>query len=229
MEKRKLCSGKPVIFLFKIQFYKSPLKGLFLFYMFALTIKLKFYMKKTVFGIMLGLTVLITSCSSDNSPNVDTTIDITGNWDLVKQETRNGKITVTVEGEEVEVGFSIDGKNFNYQQFFGTDPNIVTGEGNYTQVTTISFLGQTETNEQQITDNGEFRGSTWEISGSNFIISNEETGDIVFSIKELTENTFRLEANLATLSEEAIAGLLAEQGFTGEFEVSGVIEVLYTR
>lgn len=186
-------------------------------------------MKKSVLAIMLGLTVMLTSCSSDDSPNVDTTIDITGNWDLVKQETRNGKITVTVEGEEVELGFSIEGGNFDYQQFFGTDPNIVTGEGSYTLIYSFTYLGDVETGEQDISDNGQFNGSTWEISGNNFIISNEETGDIVFSIKELTETTFRLEANLATLSDEAIAGLLGEQGFTGDFEVSGVMEVLYTR
>ena len=178
---------------------------------------------------MLGVALTVTSCSSDDSPNVDLTVDITGAWDLVKQETRNGRISVTVEGEEVEVGFAIDGKNFDYQQFFGSDPNIITGEGSYTQVTTISFLGETETDEQQITDNGEFHGSTWEISGSNFIISNEETGDVVFKIKELTETTFRLEADLSSLSQDAIEALLNQEGFTGEFEVSGVIEVLYTR
>jgi len=186
-------------------------------------------MKKAVLSILIALALVVTSCSSDDSQEVDLSVDITGAWDLVKQETRNGKISVTVEGEQVEASFSVDGKDFNYQQFFGSNPNTVTGEGSYTQVSTVSFFGQSETEEQIITDNGEFNGSTWQINGSNFIINNEETGEVIFKITELTETTFRLEANLADVNQALIEALLAEGGFTGDFEVSGVIEVLYTR
>ena len=145
------------------------------------------------------ITLLLNGCSSDNTENIDVSVsNLLGTWDLVEMTTQNGTATITEDGNSITVDFSLETSNENLQINFNEDPDTVTSQGSFTQITTVSILGQSETEETTI--QGDFLEGDWELVNNRIIISSTEDAldDFMpsFEIMEITETTLVLRQSL---------------------------------
>ncbi|NAS29771.1 hypothetical protein GTQ40_02200 [Flavobacteriaceae bacterium R38] len=155
-------------------------------------------MKNFSFSIIAASFFLLLSCSTDDGDlNVDPA-NLTGTWNLVNMTTQNGQAIVTEDGVTISVDFSLETSNENLRIMISENPNVISSEGSFTQRTTITAIGQTETEESVI--EGVFLDGAWELNGDNLIIT---SGDDMleefspsFEITRLTDTELEIRQNL---------------------------------
>lgn len=137
--------------------------------------------------LFLSFLFVLVSCSSDDDSQGNSTIDITGNWEVTGME-GEGEATGEFNGQMVTLPFELLGKDFDAQVLFTEDPNEMTPTGSLTLEITVSFLGQTDTIEEMVDLSDEFiTASSWSIDGN--IMTLESEGEIqTAEIITLTQN-----------------------------------------
>ena len=120
---------------------------------------------------LLILFFVFTGCATDDGElNIDTA-NLLGDWNLVDINSENGEATITEDGVTITVDFELSSENEDLQITFDESPNVVSSEGSFTQVTTISTLGQTEVEETLI--EGVFLDGNWILEGDQLTINSE--------------------------------------------------------
>ncbi len=156
-------------------------------------------MKFLKFNLLLILLILNGCATDDGELNIDTA-NLLGVWNLVTINSENGQATITEDGITVSVDFELSSENEDLQITFNEDPNVVSSEGSFTQVTTISTLGQTEVEETLI--EGVFLDGNWILDGDQLTINSEnefsDDFDVVptFEITRLTDTILEIRQDL---------------------------------
>jgi len=131
-------------------------------------------MKKLKFLLLVTFIALLSSCTSnDNNVNI-TDNDLIGEWNLTEFRLDNGSVTYTEDGNSQSGTFSFTGSNFNATLTFGENPKVVTAAGTFTISSTATYMGQTETDSEDIDTSDAPNG----MAGSNWSLNN---GVLTFS------------------------------------------------
>lgn len=156
----------------------------------SLLINLKLFIMKKISILFLSFLFVFASCSKDddNTPNqVDSTIDITGSWELTGME-YEGESSQTVQGQTITMDYVGVARDIDAQVVFTENPNEVTSTGSYTIDLTMNYLGQTITQDYFL-DFSDYitSASSWSIDGNEMTFESEgevQTAEIV----TLTQN-----------------------------------------
>jgi len=155
-------------------------------------------MKKLILLLFLASTTVFVSCGSDDdtvSIEVDESL-IAGDWNLTALSVDNGRTTTVAEGQSASIDYTTVGKDFTLETTFNdsTNPKTYISSGGYTAVITQTFLGQTTTQEQPISDFLE--SGEWRVEG-NMLITTTNGVEQAAEITILNSETlsFKIEIN----------------------------------
>lgn len=185
---------------------------------------------KNYFLISLFTISLFTSCSEEDNnettPNEVVSIteaDLVGEWELTGFKVDNGKSTTSVAGQEFTSEFTQQGSNFDYSAVITRNPNIMTGEGSYTLTTntTITVLGEPQTNTQSVDINSDNLDSNllsgeWElIEGGTVLQSTNKELDITTTAKILSYTATEFVYSIDLSQGQVLENSPAEISVTG--------------
>ena len=142
------------------------------------------------------LFVFFTSCSSDGDETIDTS-KLVGTWNLTSVQSNDGIISLTVEGVTIEGSVTISSKDEDATITIAENPNTFSGQGSFTQVSTISLLGNSATEESVVSDL--FGSGTWSINNNVITVDSDSQvieSALVFKIKTLTTTTLVIEQQI---------------------------------
>jgi len=148
-------------------------------------------------SLLISLTILFISCTSDDSTSIDTNAqvnDLLGTWKLT-EITQEGTTKTEIQGVPITANFSSFGKNISSQLVFTDNPNSFTSSGSYTSVVTITIVGQSTSQEIPVDINDYLNQGTWEFNEG--IITVNSNGEMqTANITELTNTTLKFEVEL---------------------------------
>ena len=182
-------------------------------------------MKKLLL-LFLASSFVFTSCNSDDGDEpimIDESL-IPGLWNVTAMEVSDGKSITTFDGTSITANYSSFGKDFDFQVNFidSTDPKTFTSEGGYTAVVTVSAFGQSQTQEETVSDF--FGAGTWSVENNKLLMTNTVDGQTVVQegeITMLTEETLKMRIVFDETIEDADLGI--------SVRTSGVVESTLTR
>jgi uncharacterized glyoxalase superfamily protein PhnB len=137
--------------------------------------------------LLLSIAVIFYSCGDDEDPK-PTSEKMVGTWAITALDYK-GSATSTNGGTTLTADLSGTGKNMNITTTFGANPNTVTSQGSYTIVMKTTFMGQTETAEENFYDI--FLDGTWTLNGNTLSIT-DNNGTEKATIVEQTNTTLKL-------------------------------------
>ena len=183
-------------------------------------------MKKLFLLLLMTSGFLFTSCNNDDGDEpivIDESL-IPGLWNVTAMELSDGQSVTTFDETSISANYSSYGKDFDLQINFidSTDPKTYTSEGGYTAVITISALGQSQTQEETVSDF--FGAGTWSVENNKILMSNIVDGETVIQEGEiimLTEDTLKMKIVFDETIEDADLGI--------SVRTSGVVESTLTR
>ncbi|GAA3513429.1 hypothetical protein GCM10022393_29030 [Aquimarina addita] len=149
-------------------------------------------MKNLYLLLVVIITAVFISCDNEDTEDIlQENVSIIGNWEMTSIEITDGTSTTEFFGEAITLDYTTVGKDIDYTVTFSENPNVLTGEGGYTAVVSTTYAGQTETQEETISD---FMNSgAWRKEG-NILYTTTEEVESPSTIKELTENTMTVES-----------------------------------
>jgi len=161
--------------------------------------------------LLLSLTLLFISCSSEDSTPIDINAqeeDLVGTWNLI-EESQDGIVSpndIPVNGSITSVG-----KDLDAQIAFTANPKNYTGSGSYTDVIKITAVGQTLAEGELIVPISDIiNQGTWSLNEG--VLSLTENGIVQeVNITELTAATLKVEFEIKVDN-------VTYQGFTGDIE-----------
>lgn len=122
-------------------------------------------MKKASLFIFF-ISIIFTSCSKEEAKeNQITNNNLVGNWKVTNVTSENGKISGSVAGVPLNIGFSATGKDYSMVITFSDNPKKITNTGSFTLVSTITILTKTEKIEQKISNIPAINGN-WNIENN---------------------------------------------------------------
>lgn len=146
-------------------------------------------MKKiTQFFIVLVLSIMFTSCSSDDSSS-SSTPSLLGTWTGVSVDA-TGTASVEYQGFPVTVNFVGDSYDENFTVTFSENPNIVSSDGTYSMAFDATLVGQTIYSES-FEDLTLLDESEWSSDGDELTFT-AQGQTMTATIVELTNNTMTL-------------------------------------
>ena len=170
-------------------------------------------------SLLIFITILFISCTSDDSTPIDTNAqsnDLLGTWKLT-EITQEGTTKTELQGVPITAVFSSVGKNINSQLVFTDNPNSFTSSGSYTSVVTITFVGQSTTQEIPVDIDDYLNQGTWEFNeGILAVYSNGETQ--IATITELTNTTLKIEIELNIIT--------VDQGITNRTQTTAKMTLI---
>ena len=150
---------------------------------------------KTKILLLLALVTFITACETNDNANINiSNADLIGTWNLKSQTLEDGSFSITTQGQTLTATYSALAKDIDFTYSFSENPNKVNLQGSYTFVTTASFLGQNEVEEQEInTDLSPITSANWSLSNGN-IIKITENGELpaILNVEEFSSNYMKL-------------------------------------
>lgn len=172
-------------------------------------------MKKFTNILFLGVILFLTSCSSNESDTTITDADLVGTWNMTDFHSENGSVSYTESGNTITLSYAFTGSNFNAQVTFGDNPKVVTGTGNFTLETSYTFMGQTESNSENVNTNdaSNMPGTNWSIENGNitFTMDGESSQAEIMSFDG---NTLELKTTLdQNVNEQGFEGTLTGSVF----------------
>jgi len=170
--------------------------------------------------LLLSLTILFISCSSDDSTPIDINAqeeDLVGTWNLI-EESQDG--TVSPNGIPVNGSITSVGKDLNAQIVFTANPNNYTGSGSYTDVIKITAVGQTLAEGELIVPISDIiNQGTWSLNAGVLTLTQNGIEQKV-NITELTAATLKIEFEIEENN-------VTYQGFTGD--IKSTIKMTFTK
>ncbi len=147
---------------------------------------------KKLSTLFIALSLVLTSCSKDDSPG-DVSGDILGVW-TAKTVNYSGSTSTTYQWQTVKTNYIGEGYDVDFTLTFTENPKNVEAEGTYSVKLTISALGQSQT--QNVQNNSFATSSTWLKNGNELTITaNGSTESVTYQIIELTENSLIIVAD----------------------------------
>ena len=155
-------------------------------------------MKTMKIKILLFLTTVLFLSACENNDNLDVSItdaDLIGAWNLTSQTIENGEMSMTSSGSTLSMTYTAESKNLDMVYTFSENPNELKLDGSYKFITTTSFLGQTENDEQLIdTSTYPIDATSWVLNSNNTITISESTDNLptILTIEEFSTNFIKL-------------------------------------
>lgn len=137
-------------------------------------------------AILMFLIFVMTSCSSDDT-ETKVSENIVGTW-VGTALSLSGEIETKVEGEIITTVLIGEGYDLTNRLIFSKSPNILESQGELNMM--LSYTVDGETIVEDIQDFELLGEGTWEISGSNLIITNTE--EVVDEDENRAVNIFKL-------------------------------------
>ncbi|MEO9571601.1 MAG: lipocalin family protein [Polaribacter sp.] len=149
---------------------------------------------KTKILLLLAVVTFLTACETNDNANIDiTSADLIGTWNLTQQSIDDGSMTITSEGQTQTVTYSALAKDLDITYTFSVNPNELNLNGSYTLVATANFLGQSETEEQEInTSLFPIKPVAWSLNGNALTFTEENDFPAVLNVVEFSENYLKL-------------------------------------
>jgi len=145
--------------------------------------------------VILITSILFFSCTTndDSIPGVFsgtvTSDDIEGEWTVTEFYTKNGEVKTKVKGANVTAKFKSVGENFsNAKAKFSQNPNKAISTGTFTNVTTLTYLTFSDTQDSQ--ESVKLTGD-WSIN-NNIVTITSDGVSINYTIIDFTDNTLKL-------------------------------------
>jgi len=141
------------------------------------------------------ISVFLISCTKNDNEQIapfDGEVkasDIVGTWTVTEFYTDNGSVDTKVAGVNVTANFKSKGKDFkNAKVIFSQNPDVVVSSGTFTNVTTVSYLAFSETEEK--TESVLIAGN-WSLK-NNIVSIGANTTFLDYTIVEFSGNTLKL-------------------------------------
>lgn len=155
---------------------------------------------KTIKLFIASLFVIsLLSCSSnDDSPS----FDLVGNWTMTQGVIEPGSFNMDMGG--INVPIEISG-NFieideNNRINFKADHTFTSEAGRIVLELTMDFMGTTQT--ERFEENDVFGEGTWELSGNQLKIMNDNGTTIPYHIERISDNEIELTGNVKDMAME---------------------------
>lgn len=148
-------------------------------------------MKKLLI-LFIGLSLAMTSCSSDDNGGGAINGNIVGTWMLTKLTTETNMPGISATGQ---------GKNYDATLTFNDEPNEVFGTGSVgLEVTTYINGVSFGTAEEVINFDSQFGAGQWELSGNTLTLSGEGSA-VTVTVLKLTPSSliFRYDTDGTTI------------------------------
>ena len=158
---------------------------------------------KTKILSLIVFVLILSSCETEDTNVTVTEADLIGVWNLTEQTIENGLITYSGNGQNLSATYSAYAKNIEMTLTFTDNPKKIYATGKYTIVTTVSALGQTQTEEEEIyAVNDPDLSPTWELNGNIILFSNDSDFPANMIIDSFDGTTLRLRGEVdETVSE----------------------------
>lgn len=168
-------------------------------------------MKTSIKSLLLGLTILIFSCSKENETPYDESM-VVGNWQLTSID-YSGTSTTSILGIKAVTNFTGKGIDMDFKVGFVDDPNEYISMGDYNIELTTELAGQITTEIYKISDF--MMPGTWSLKGDKLIIENlEDTQEAI--IKELKSSVMVLVSKYENTTSQT--GFTLTQKVTSTFK-----------
>jgi len=155
---------------------------------------------KTKFFLILTFIIFITACETNDYPNIDISeADLVGTWNLKSQVIKDGTLIVSIQDESISGNYSSIAEDIDFTWTFSKNPNKLDLQGKYNFIISMIFLGQTETEEQEInTDLIPIPSSSWSLNGNSITITEDNFGlpIMILNVMEFSPNYIRLEGEI---------------------------------
>lgn len=140
-------------------------------------------MKKLIV-LFSALTLILTSCSSDDDSTSDINADIVGTW-VGTEMVYEGTSETEIYGLPIEIDFTGEAYDISTKLIFSENPNTLVSEGSYSIKLEYEQNGITET--QVVEDQSFLASGTWELNGDTLIV--EDVNDsFEAKVYELTDD-----------------------------------------
>ena len=151
---------------------------------------------KTRLLLVFTFLIFLVACETEQTFIDVSEADLVGTWNLTKQSVEDGSFTVSAQGQTLTADYSASTKNIDFRFTFSKDPNKLNLDGTYTLTTTASFLGQTETDEQNIDTNLlPMQPVDWTVNGNSLYFTNSQDLPAILNITEFSGNYIKLEGD----------------------------------
>ncbi|MEE9408564.1 MAG: hypothetical protein V3V28_10880 [Polaribacter sp.] len=153
---------------------------------------------KTKILLILTLVTFLSSCETNNNAALNiTSADLIGTWNLKSQIIEDGSLAITTQGQTLTANYSAEAKNIDFRFIFSDNPTKLNLNGKYTFVTTASFLGQNQVEEQEIdTDLVPITSIDWALNGNAITITENGNLPTVLNVEEFSTNYLKLKGEV---------------------------------
>lgn len=175
-------------------------------------------MKNYLYLFVFVSAFFLSSCSSDDDDCIDFVTceifeipSVEGNWNL-EELTYEGTASVLIPEFPIPIPVQISGyaDDIDAEVVFELQPNSVTSNGTFTNIITITFLGESTTQELPSDLSEFFAGGTWVHEADELIITDEngieQTAEILILDEErmhlLITQEIEFEKNPVTITME---------------------------
>jgi hypothetical protein len=168
--------------------------------------------------LLIAFITVLSACETNENPDVNITADdIVGSWN-VTDFTIEVSTSVTAQNVTATSKTSGYGKDFDFIYTFSENPNVASGQGSYTSVTTTEIPGQQDIVQELVVNSidGLDEGS-WSLEGSSITIidpnNQSSTADIIsFSgdkliLKQSVDQDQNINGSTITITGEAFITL----------------------
>ena len=154
---------------------------------------------KTRILLLLTVITFLTACESNDNLDINiTNADLIGTWNATAQ-TLEFATSATVQGVTITSNSSGYGKDFDFIYTFSENPNIVSTNGSYTSVTTItsSIPGQSDIDQEiELNSIDGFDSGTWSLDNNTITISDPSGQSSAAEVVEFTGSKLKLKITL---------------------------------
>jgi hypothetical protein len=151
---------------------------------------------KTKILLFFTTVLFLTGCQSNDNLDINiTNADLIGAWNLTSQTIENGEMSITSSGTTLSITYSAEAKDIDMLYTFSENPNSLLLEGSYKFLTTATFLGETEVEEQLIdTSNDPIDATSWVLNSNNTITITDSTTSLptILTIEDFSTNYIKL-------------------------------------
>ena len=149
---------------------------------------------KTKILLLLTVITFLTACESNENENIDIkNADLIGTWNLTQQSIDDGSMILTSQGNTLNATYSAYAKDIDFTYTFTENPNKLNLAGSYNLVASANFLGQNNTEEEEVDTNlYPIDAVEWSLNNNILTIIENEDFRTILNVEEFSEGYLKL-------------------------------------
>ncbi|KGL64022.1 hypothetical protein [Polaribacter sp. Hel1_85] len=153
---------------------------------------------KTKILLLLTVVTFLTACETNDNANISiTSADLIGTWNLTQQSIDNGSMILTTQEATLNATYSAYAEDIDFTYSFTENPNKLNLAGSYNLVATANFLGQNNTEKEEVdTSLYPIDAVEWSLNGNTLTIIENEDFPTILNVEEFSEGYLKLKGEI---------------------------------